>query len=58
MAIKAVDQYIELAQSELDQATVSDASGAGHQVHLMRAQVYATLAVAKATSDKASSATE
>ncbi len=50
--IRTVVEYMELAQGELDNADTTDASGAGHQQHLARAQVYATLAVAKATSDK------
>jgi hypothetical protein len=52
MTIKNSIEYIELAEIELDRAENSDASSTGHQQHLMRAQVYATLAVAKATFDK------
>jgi hypothetical protein len=50
--VKTVVEYIDLAQNELDQPNESDKPGASYQQHVMRAQVYATLAVAKATSDK------
>jgi hypothetical protein len=52
MTVKDSIEYIELAEIELDKAENSDASTTGHQQHLMRAQVYATLAVAKATAHK------
>jgi hypothetical protein len=52
MMEKSAVEYIELAEIELDRAENSDASSTGHQQHLMRAQVYATLAVAKATVHK------
>jgi len=51
VTVKTVVEYIDLAQSELDEAEAIN-TDAGLQHRLMRAQVYATLAVAKATSDK------
>ena len=52
VTIRTVVEYMELAQGELDQSEASDSTREGFQQHLMRAQVFATLAVAKATSDK------
>ena len=52
MMVRSEADYIGLAEVELERAESSDASGTGHQQHLMRAQVYATLAVAKATSGR------
>ena len=52
MMQKSAVEYIELAEIELDRAENSDVSSTGHQQHLMRAHVYATLALAKATVHK------
>ena len=54
MPIKSVVEYIENAERELDEAQASGGHSTESRYHTDRAQVFATLAVAKATYDHAS----